>query len=127
MKLIFYEKNGNDVADKLIGMMRPPIEENKIQIYRTINELSLELSQLSKVSFIIVMIPKDREDLVNIQGLQESLRDIRSIVILPDGEDETIKLGHQLEPRFLTFIDANLSEVSRVLRKMLELSGLWFG
>jgi hypothetical protein len=40
--------------------------------------------------------------------------------MLPDRKPETIKIGYQLEPRFLSFIDKGYSEVKAVLRKMRE-------
>ena len=123
MKLIFYENIENDIAGQLIQGMRPITEKDEVHVYHTINELSFALSQLSNHSFIIVIIAKDREDLMNIQEIKRLFRDIRIIVILPDREDETVKLGHELQPRFLTFIDADISEVIMVLGKMLKLPG----
>lgn len=127
MKLIFYEQIGNDIAPQLIGMMSAKPEKDEVHVYGTINELSLELAKLSNYSFILVIIAKDSEDLVRLQEIKGLLRDIRTIVILPDRESETVKLGHALQPRYLTFTDADVSEVSRVLAKMLELPEAWFG
>jgi len=127
MKLIFYEKIGNDIAGQLIRMMRAPIEKDEVHVYRRINDLSHELAQLSNYLFLLVIIVKDREDLVNIQEIKGLFRDMRIIVILPDRESETVKLGHELQPRFLTFRDADVSEVSRILGKMLKLPVAQFG
>ena len=120
MKLIFYKKIGNDIAGQLIRMIRVTMEKDEVHVYRTIHERSLELCQLSNTPFILVIIAKDGEDLLNIQEMKGLFRDIRIIVILPDRKRETVKLGHELQPRFLTFIDADVSEVSRVLGKMLK-------
>ena len=36
--------------------------------------------------------------------------------------DESVKIGYKLQPRFLTYVNGDISEVHGVLRKMLELS-----
>ena len=45
-------------------------------------------------------------------------RRLRIILVLPDRAPETIKIGYQLEPRFLSFVDKGFSEVKAVLKKM---------
>ena len=100
MKLIFYEKIGNDIAGQRIGVMRAALEKHEVHVYRTIHELSLEIAQLSNYSFIPVIIAKDREDLVNREAIKGLFRDIRIIVMLPNRKSEPVKLGHQLQTPF---------------------------
>jgi len=70
----------------------------------------------------MVLIAGDRKDLLNILAIQKLFGLIRIIIILPDREDESVKMGYTLQPRFLTYVNGDLSEVHAVLRKMLELS-----
>jgi len=43
---------------------------------------------------------------------------LKSLYIVGHGKPETIRIGYQLEPRFLSFVDKGFSEVKAVLKKM---------
>jgi hypothetical protein len=49
------------------------------------------------------------------------LRDVRIILILPNHEDETVVMGHRLEPRLLTYADGDFTDVSAVLGRIAGL------
>ena len=123
MHLIFYEKSIDGIAEQLKQMMKPLIGEDEIKVYNTIPILSKRLSRPIDGRVIMVLVPADRNDLLDIYAIRELFGIIRIIIILPDREDESVRMGHQLQPRFLTYMNEELSEVYSVLRKMLKLSG----
>lgn len=122
MLLIFYEKAVDGIAEQLKGMMKPLIGEDRIKVYHTISILSKRLSQPIDGKVIMVLVAADRNDLLDIYAIRELFGIIRIIIILPDREDESVRMGHQLQPRFLTYMNGELSEVYSVLRKMLKFS-----
>jgi len=125
MKCIFYEKKGGIIAGQIIGLLNASaieIKIEKIELFKTIRTLSQRLKRPIDGSAILVLIAGDREDLLRIVAIHELFGLIRIILILPDREDESVKIGFKLQPRFLTYVNGNLSEVQGVLRKMLELS-----
>ena len=120
MSLIFYEKASDGIAEQLKGMVKPLITEDKMEVYHTISILSKRLSRPIDGRVIMVLVAADRNDLLDIFVIRELFGMIRIIIILPDREDEIVRMGHQLQPRFLTYADGELSEVYSVLRKMLK-------
>jgi hypothetical protein len=50
------------------------------------------------------------------------LMETKVIVILPDKEPETIKLGHKLFPRYMDFIDSNFTGINEVLTKIIQIN-----
>lgn len=122
MLLIFYEKAVDGIAEQLKGMMKPLIGEDRIKVYHTISILSKRLAQPIDGKVIMVLVAADRNDLLDIYAIRELFGIIRIIIILPDREDESVRMGHQLQPRFLTYMNGELSEVYSVLRKMLKFS-----
>lgn len=122
MLLIFYEKAIDGIAEQLKGMMKPLIGEDRIKVYHTISILSKRLAQPIDGKVIMVLVAADRNDLLDIYAIRELFGIIRIIIILPDREDESVRMGHQLQPRFLTYMNGELSEVYSVLRKMLKFS-----
>jgi len=122
MKCIFYEKKSGHIAGQIIGLLKASAIENKTEHYYTIKTLSQRLSRPIDGLAIMVLIAGDRKDLLNIIGIQKLFGFIRLIIILPDRGDESVKIGYKLQPRFLTYVNGDLSEVHAVLRKLLELS-----
>ena len=122
MKCIFYEKKSGIIAGQIIGLLKASAIENNTERYHTIKALSQRLTRPIDGLAIMVLIAGDRKDLLNILAIQKLFGLIRIIIILPDREDESVKIGYQLQPRFLTYVNGDLSEVHAVLRKMLELS-----
>lgn len=123
MLLIFYEKAIDGIAEQLKGMMKPLIGEDSIKVYHSISILSKRLVRPIDGRVIMVLVAADRNDLLDIYAIRELFGIIRIIIILPDREDESVRMGYQLQPRFLTYMNEELSEVYSVLRKMLKLSG----
>ena len=121
MNLIFYEKVSDGIAEQLKGMMKTSIAEDKMEVYHTITILSKRLSKPIDGRVIMVLIAANRNDLLDIFSIRELFGMIRIIIILPNREDESVRMAHQLQPRFLTYMDGELSEVYSVLRKMLKL------
>ena len=122
MKCIFYEKKSGIIAGQIIGLLKASAIENKTELYHTIKTLSQRLTRTIDGLAIMVLIAGDRKDLLNIIAIQKLFGVIKIIIILPDREDESVKIGYKLQPRFLTYVNGDISEVHGVLRKMLELS-----
>lgn len=122
MKCIFYEKKSGGLAAKLLEMLKALAGENTTEMYHTIKKLSQRLTKPVDDRAVMIIIPSDRGDLLDILSLQKLLCDIRVIIILPDREDESVRIGYKLKPRFLTYVNGDLVEVHAVLSKMLELS-----
>lgn len=67
-----------------------------------------------------ILIPSDEDELAALIGMRHLLRDMRLILILPDGQKPNIAhaRAHMLRPRFITYADKRLEEVIAVLWKM---------
>ena len=120
MKLIFYEKVSDGITEQLKGMMKTLIAEDRMEVYRTITILSKRLSRPIDGRVIMVLAAADRTDLLDLFSIRKLFSSIHIIIILPDREDESVRMGYQLRPRFLTYMNGELSEVYSVLRKMLK-------
>ena len=120
MKLILYEKARDGITEQLKGMMKSLIAEDRMEVYRTITILSKRLSRPIDGWGIMVLVAADRNDLLDIFSIRKLFGSIHIIIILPDREDESVRMGYQLRPRFLTYMNGELSEVYSVLRKMLN-------
>ncbi len=66
---------------------------------------------------VLLATSKDAfSEILSISGL---FHDVPIILVLPDREAETVAKGHTLYPRFMAYIDGDLTDVAAVLGKML--------
>ena len=119
MNLFFYSTETGGTGGQLQRLVEALVPEEKVEVYRTIRRLSERLYLPRDSMPIAVLHARSKSELTDIVSLAHLFNDVRIILIVPDREDETIALGHRLRPRFLAFINSDLTKVSEVLRKML--------
>jgi hypothetical protein len=119
VNIVLYSKEMNGVSENLQKTMETLVPKTWIEPYHTVEGLSERLSQPTHNALIAVVLPKNREDLRDVASMQHLLYDVRSIVILPDKDEETMALGHGLRPRFVSYRDGDFKDVAAVLSKMV--------
>ena len=105
---------------RLQGSIKKVVSENDIEVMRSRDSLSKRLSQVDCGQAIVVLITNDRQDLIYLRSMIRLLRKARVLLIIPNSEPETVRIGYKLEPRFLSTGPENFSEIRAVLRNMLE-------
>lgn len=118
--LLFYSTHAGKTEERLRQGIEGLVPNEKIHIYRTIDSLSRRLHQSCHDIDVAVLLATAKEELSGILSVRELLVDVRIILVLPDQDKETIKKGHTLWPRFLTYASSDFSDVAAVLRKMLQ-------
>lgn len=93
----------------------------RVEMYNALDKLQTRLNQTNHSEVIAVLFISDRIELEKIVGFAEVLHDVKTILVLPDREPDTISMGHALYPRFIGYADSDLQDVAAVLDKMLDL------
>jgi len=107
-------------AVRLQGIISAIVPGDEREIFCTIEDLSSRLRQPGERPTIAVLLAASSKDLADILSIHDLLRDIRIILILPDREEDTVAWGHSLQPRFLSYIDNDFTDVAAVLDKMMR-------
>ncbi len=119
MKVILYAKEGHETGERLHNAIERLAPKAQVETYSTIETLLARLHQNPPNITVVVLLAADRKDLVELLSISNSLNDIRIILVLPDGDNEIVSLGHKLYPRFVSYMDSNFEDVAAVLNKML--------
>jgi len=119
MNLLFYATVADGVGEKLQGVIEGLVPKEKIEVYRTAEDLSSRLREPTYDLSVAILLAATKEDLSSLVSNKELIWNLRVILVLPDRQDDTVTKGHLLRPRFLTYADGNFSDVSTVLRHML--------
>jgi hypothetical protein len=119
-KIILYAKEGDHCGDVFNNMIIGLAPKENIELYSSISELSSRLRRPQCESIIVVLLISDGEDLKRIITVRSLFDNIRIILVLPDSNIATVKIGHSLHPRYLSFTDGSLGDVVSVLARMIE-------
>jgi hypothetical protein len=120
LKTLLYLPHADTVGERLLCTIEGLAINEKIEIYRRIDSLSQRLREpIYDIDVSILMIPNTKQ-LSEILLLKEQLRDIKTILILPDRQRNTISSGHKLYPRYISFIDGDFKDIEAVLEKMIK-------
>jgi len=112
-------KDFDDFEAKICGVIESVISKDKTVIFRSIENMIERIMHLTYNPAITVLIIKNREELLQLYSSLNALRRAEMLLILPDRDTETIKLGYQLKPRFSTCLHNDFGVIKTVLKQML--------
>lgn len=124
MGTLLYVGRSQGVGDRLQKMIEMQIPNEKIDVFRTVEKLSERLHQPLYDVEAGVLLSSTKGDFEKILTLQNLLSGFPILLVLPDGEPDTVSKAYRLSPRFVTYLDRGLMDVAAVLKKMLERSSL---
>lgn len=119
LELILYNKDFDDFEAKICGVIESVVSKEKTAIFRSIENMIERIMHLTNNPAITVLIIKNREELLQLYSSLNVLRRAEMLLILPDRNPETIKLGYQLKPRFSTCLHNDFLVIQTVLKQML--------
>jgi len=120
---MIFALHGNQEAfawKRLQGFIKTLVSDKDIEVMRSKETLAKRLSQVPCGQAIVVLITGDRQDLTYFLSRIHLLRKARVLLVIPNQEPETVRIGYKLEPRFLSTESENYSEVRAVLRYMVK-------
>jgi len=123
MKVLLYARESAEPGNKLQNFLETHVPGSNPEVYHTIEGLAERLKAPHRGEVVAVLQANSQEDLAALLSIRHRLQDIKTILLAPDREEETIALAHQLRPRFLSYINNDLYDVAAVLEKMLKNHG----
>ena len=121
MIVILYAKAGDPNGDQLKQLLETHVPGIEVESCETLLTLTGRLSQAGQDPSLVILLCTNHKDLTGVFPIRRWLQNIGIILILPDSDPETIALGHQLRPRFLTDIQQDFMIVAAVVEKLLKI------
>ncbi|MDP3479179.1 MAG: hypothetical protein Q8R88_05365 [Desulfoprunum sp.] len=119
MNIFLYAAGNPAYAEKLLNQINSLIDLEQVFLLPADFPLSAFLDFDMHSGDVLVLILADRKELDQLLDMKELLQDFRLILILPDDGEETVARGHLLMPRYLSFINSDMTESIRVLGRMI--------
>ena len=118
--MIFLLDSTKLIAQLLEPKLHAHLPTVGLEIFSSIGTLQQRLSGLHEDAVIAILAARHRSQLPLFEKLHEVFVDIRMVLLLPDHAPETIRLAHQLYPRYVSFKDTNLDDLLAVVARMHE-------
>ncbi len=110
----------NKSGDRLLNVIDTITLDGQIEIYRKFELFSQRLRQPGLHTAITVIAADSKKQFSDILDVGDLIKDIRTILILPDRNHATVSHGHSLYPRFISYVDSDFKDVAAVLSRMSE-------
>ncbi len=121
MKILFYLPVKDGLKKRTGRIVKNVQFEFDTYVHHSIDSFSFQLRYSRYDVAVVVLFASNRKALADLLAIRDLLDGIRIILILPDREPDTISQGYKLYPRYMSYIDGDLRDVSAVLRKMIRL------
>lgn len=123
MNLIVYSDEACGPGNRLMDAALSQVAGVRIEQFYSIADLAKRLIRGKRSVSVVILCAGTRERLSEILGIRNLLRDLRTIIILPDRKSDTLAQGLVLRPSFFSFVDSDFKDVSTVLTKMISFYG----
>lgn len=122
MKIIFFDTGpvNSSLQDQLIKI-EGFISQSSLHTYRSHVDLSQDLKSIKNSFSIAILKVHNDNELIELIGLKELLRNMLLIIILPNQQRSTMLLAAHLNPRYISNAEENIEEVGDVLKKLIEI------
>ncbi len=121
MASILYLPAENGREERFRSLLEIAVTKKKVEIYRTFEELTLGLRETGSNVKVAILFAANRAEINRILSLGDLLVDVKIILILADEDKDTLMKAHQLRPRYVTWMDCDLSDISTVFKRMVDL------
>lgn len=108
----------NLIAQLLEPKLHSRLPEVGLEIFSTFDALYQRLFRLHDGPVVAILTTDNRGQLDQFRNLLELFVDVRIVLILPDHEQETLRLGHRLYPRFVSYKNGNLDDLVSVVARL---------
>ena len=120
MSVLFYATSKNGTGERLYRIVKTFVPKKTLEVFRTIDSLAHKLREPRNDHDIAILVPKSKQELQELIGMNDFLGELRIILVLPNKGEDTVAKAHSLRPRFLTYKDSDFLDVAAVLTKMLS-------
>jgi|GEM_PF-2857445 len=120
MNVLFLTPKTGDVLEGFWQNMQIRRPELTVERLTTTAALSKRLRRFGDKPDLILLALPEKEMLCDVLPLEGLLRPHRVVLILPDGDPDTLHLAHRLRPRYVMDFESEWQPLEDVLRRMIE-------
>jgi len=120
MKLICYTKRPGGMRSRLGHAIASVLPSEQVVNCSDLNKLRGWLNRADSRPETMVLAAEDHADLSELLGLADAIHDVRTVLVLPDLETETVRAALVLRPSFFTHCQGTFGDLQAVLTKLFH-------
>jgi hypothetical protein len=121
MALIVYIPSENELERRFLALLEMAIPDKRFEICHSIDELSAKLEMPLFDVKVAILFAVTRKEITQILALGDWMADVKSILVLSDGDKDTMAMAHKLRPRYVTWVNSDPIDLVTVARRMVDL------
>jgi len=119
MQFLFYASSSGDDEIRIKAAFQAATTGQSIEQFSNLADLEERLRRIVEPKSIAVLVAADREELRKMQEFHDMVMDVYVILVLPDWQENTIRLAHLLRPRFITQLKNDSIGLDQIVAKMI--------
>jgi len=120
MSLIFFASGLETYAGRLLKLVAEAAPRVEIEVHLTLDSLIHRMRQSDPEAQVVILVARTRRDLDGLLTLRQLLIDRHLILVVPDGEADTLSAGHRLHPRYMSVLESGPQSAAAVSTRLLE-------
>jgi len=117
MSFVFFSPKTEFEGRKFLELAKSTLPDNKFRSFRTLAGLSGYLKNFPSPE-LAILLAADQKELAALASLKKDMNGSKIILLLPDRQDDSLKLSAVLSPLLTCFLDDGYSDVAAVLARM---------
>lgn len=119
MNIVLYTNNSEKVAcNRLQRVVAESVSSGCIERFLSITFFSKRLCRFPRDIDLVVILPRDGNEISELIPLRDLIDDIRVILVLPDSKEDTVTKGHLLRPVFVKSVHNDFRHIGDVVAKI---------
>ncbi|MDD8015766.1 MAG: hypothetical protein PHX45_08735 [Acidobacteriota bacterium] len=120
MNLLFYLPRPGGRRNEILGALTPFFSGGSLEVFPDLKSFAARLRRPKDPLSVSLIWNPTIADLREIAGMRDFLAGVRTLLVLPDQEKETIALAHMIHPSYITYAEEGLPEIICVLGRLAE-------
>ena len=121
MTILLFTSQVNESARRLHRVLEERLPGHRKRVHFSLEDLVLRIRQRQGENLLGIILASGPQDLSDLMLVQDVLKDLRFILIVPDQDERTVSRAHALRPRYISYRDGTFEDVVAVAEKMIGL------
>jgi hypothetical protein len=115
---MIYLSRSREAGQDLLKALTSIVAGGGLEVYYDLKGFAARIHRPKDPSSVAIIWDPDQQDLQKIGGMRRLLTGVRTLLVLPDGNPDTITLAHKILPSYISYVDDGISEIVSVLERL---------
>jgi hypothetical protein len=123
MNLFLYARALHEGGEQILSAVAPLISQGSIEVFQQLPGFVERLRRPKDPLSLAILLGPSKDDLRMIVASRDFLKETKTLLVLPDQDEETLFLAYRVFPTFITYVDSPLSDLTTVVKRIAGAHG----